>query len=89
MVTSYGSPWWVTRLVAGDPGRKVLMRAVLLATSVAAVKFDFTTPASENGYCGYTEILVSGVSSPQPVRWAGGAAASINPEYRRLQAAIR
>jgi NAD(P)H dehydrogenase (quinone) len=28
VVTSYGSPWWVTRLVAGDPGRKVLMRAL-------------------------------------------------------------
>ena len=28
VVTSYGSPWWVTRLLAGDPGRKVLMRAL-------------------------------------------------------------
>lgn len=28
VVTSYGSPWWVTRMVAGDPGRKVLMRAL-------------------------------------------------------------
>lgn len=28
VVTSYGSPWWITRLVAGDPGRKVLMRAL-------------------------------------------------------------
>ena len=28
MVTTYGSPWWITRLVAGDPGRKVLMRAL-------------------------------------------------------------
>ena len=24
VVTSYGAPWWVTRFVAGDPGRKVL-----------------------------------------------------------------
>src|ERR1051326_1475236 len=24
VVTTYGSPWWVTRIVAGDPGRKVL-----------------------------------------------------------------
>jgi autotransporter-associated beta strand protein len=39
---------------------------------VAAVKFDFTTPASENGYCGYTEILLSGAPSPQPVKWAVG-----------------
>jgi putative NADPH-quinone reductase len=28
VVTSYGSPWWIARLVAGDPGRKVLMRAL-------------------------------------------------------------
>src|SRR5271166_2644648 len=28
VVTTYGSPWWITRLVAGDPGRKVLMRAL-------------------------------------------------------------
>lgn len=28
VVTSYGSPWWVTRLVVGDPGRKVLIRAL-------------------------------------------------------------
>lgn len=28
VVTTYGSPWWMVRLVAGDPGRKVLMRAL-------------------------------------------------------------
>ncbi len=32
-----------------------------LATNVAAVKFDFTNPASENGYCGYAEIGLFGV----------------------------
>ncbi|HTL71670.1 MAG TPA: hypothetical protein VL863_00100 [bacterium] len=32
----------------------------VLATNVAAVKFDFTTPAPENGYCGYTEIDLYG-----------------------------
>ena len=41
-----------------------------LATNVAAVKFDFTNPSSENGYCGYTEILLAGVPTPQPVKWA-------------------
>ncbi|HWI58892.1 MAG TPA: hypothetical protein VNZ22_16820, partial [Bacillota bacterium] len=35
-----------------------------LATNVAAVKFDFTTPTSENGYCGYAEIVVSGFPTP-------------------------
>jgi NAD(P)H dehydrogenase (quinone) len=27
-VTTYGAPWWITRLIASDPGRKVLMRAL-------------------------------------------------------------
>jgi hypothetical protein len=39
----------------------------ILATNVAAVKFDFTTPASENGYCGYTEIALLGMPTPVPV----------------------
>ena len=34
-----------------------------LATNVAAVKFDFTSPGSENGYCGYAGITVFGVPS--------------------------
>ena len=33
-----------------------------LATNVAAVKFDFTSPASENGYCGYAEIGLFGIA---------------------------
>jgi NAD(P)H dehydrogenase (quinone) len=28
VVTTYGSPWWLTRLVMQDPGRKVLFRAL-------------------------------------------------------------
>lgn len=28
VVTTYGSPWWITRIMAGDPGRKVLMRGL-------------------------------------------------------------
>jgi len=34
-----------------------------LATNVAAVKFDFTSPASENGYCGYNQITIFGAAS--------------------------
>ncbi|HEY4416785.1 MAG TPA: SGNH/GDSL hydrolase family protein [Verrucomicrobiae bacterium] len=34
-----------------------------LATNVAAVKFDFTSPASENGYCGYDQITIFGPAS--------------------------
>jgi PKD repeat protein len=33
-----------------------------LATNAAAVKFDFTTPAGENGYEGYSEIDLYGVN---------------------------
>jgi hypothetical protein len=35
----------------------------VLATNVAAVKFDFSTPASENGYCGYSQIALFGAAS--------------------------
>lgn len=37
-----------------------------LVTNVAALKFDFTSPASENGYCGYGAITVFGTSSLAP-----------------------
>lgn len=37
----------------------------VLATNVVAVKFDFTNPGAENGYCGYAGISVFG--SPVPV----------------------
>lgn len=28
VITTYGSPWWVTRLWAGDPGRALMMRTL-------------------------------------------------------------
>ncbi len=37
--------------------------AGVLASNVAALKFDFSTPASENGYCGYAEITAFGNAS--------------------------
>jgi hypothetical protein len=40
--------------------------AGILATNVAAVKFDFTSPASENGYCGYGDIVIAGSASILP-----------------------
>jgi hypothetical protein len=44
--------------------RVTLVPAVgALATNVAAVKFDFTTPTSENGYCGYSQIALFGMPS--------------------------
>ena len=44
----------------------------VLATNVAAVKFDFTTPAGENDSSGYSEIDLYGTPTPQPVKWAVG-----------------
>lgn len=38
----------------------------VLATNVAAVKFDFASPASENGYCGYAGINIFGTASLPP-----------------------
>jgi len=38
----------------------------VLAVNVAEVKFDFTSPASENGYCGYAGINVFGTASLAP-----------------------
>ena len=40
--------------------------AGVLATNAAAVKFDFTSPPSTNGYCGYAAITVFGTSVPAP-----------------------
>jgi alpha-L-rhamnosidase len=37
-----------------------------LATNVGAIKFDFTSPASENGYCGYAGINIFGSPSVVP-----------------------
>ena len=35
----------------------------LIASNVAAIQFDFTTPGSENGYCGYGAIAVEGTAA--------------------------
>ena len=40
--------------------------AGVLATNVAALKFDFSSPDSENGYCGYAGITVFGLASVIP-----------------------
>ena len=65
-----------------------------IATNVAAVQFDFTTPGSENGYCGYGAITVGGTMAtnlivppvaptitgqPQSVIIYAGATANFTP----------
>lgn len=39
----------------------------VIAGSVATLKFDFTSPGSENGYCGYAELTAFGTASTSPV----------------------
>jgi hypothetical protein len=48
-----------------------------LATNVTAVKFDFTNPGSENGYCGYGQITIFGTATIPPVTPAALQASSL------------
>lgn len=57
VVTSYGSPWWLTRFVAGDPGRKVMMRALkpmcgsgVRSFYLAKYDMDRATPAARQEF---------------------------------------
>ncbi len=57
VVTTYGSPWWVVRLFAGDPGRKVMMRGLKPMCAKGASSFwlahydmDHSTPKSREAY---------------------------------------
>ncbi|QJE96916.1 DUF642 domain-containing protein [Luteolibacter luteus] len=54
----------------------------ILATNVAALKFDFTNPGSENGWVGYAQLAVHGVptlSAPiNLIATAGDAQASLS-----------
>jgi NAD(P)H dehydrogenase (quinone) len=65
VITSYGSPWWVTRLVAGDPGRKVLMRALksmcgnARAFYLAHYDMDRSTPESRRRFIARVEARIS------------------------------
>jgi NAD(P)H dehydrogenase (quinone) len=56
-VTTYGSPWWIVRVFAGDPGRKVMMRGLkpLCASTVrtfwlAQYDMDHATPACRRAF---------------------------------------
>lgn len=57
VVTTFGSPWWVVRLFAGDPGRKMVMRGMkpMCAKGVstfwmAHYDMDHSTPGSRAAY---------------------------------------
>jgi NAD(P)H dehydrogenase (quinone) len=68
VVTTYGSPWWITRLVAGDPGRKVLMRALRPMCGAGAKSFylahydmDRSTPESRQKFLERVRRRVAGL----------------------------
>jgi NAD(P)H dehydrogenase (quinone) len=56
VVTSYGAPWWIARLVAGDPGRKMLLRALkpmcpgASSFYLAHYAMDRSTPATRAAF---------------------------------------
>jgi Immunoglobulin I-set domain len=51
----------------------------VIASNVAAIKFDFTTPSSENGYCGYGAITAQGTPSSPPTGPPVVSAPSMSP----------
>ncbi len=67
VVTTYGSPWWSTRL-AGDPGRKVLTRALkpmcgarVHSFYLAHYDMDRSTPSSRHTFLERVRRKVAGL----------------------------
>src|SRR5262245_46772115 len=57
VVTSYGSPWWIVKIFAGDAGRMVLMRGMKPLCAKGAQSFylakyamDSSTPQSRQAF---------------------------------------
>ncbi len=68
MVTSFGSPWWLTRIVMQDPGRKVLFRALkpmcgsgVRSFYLAHYDMDRSTPASRSAFMERVRARVSDI----------------------------
>jgi NAD(P)H dehydrogenase (quinone) len=66
VVTTYGSSWWITRIMAGDPGRKVLMRALkpmcgrgVRSFYLAHYDMDRSTPSSRQAFIERVRAVVS------------------------------
>ncbi|HWD93324.1 MAG TPA: hypothetical protein VG938_13360 [Verrucomicrobiae bacterium] len=51
----------------------------VIASNVVAIKFDFTNPVSENGYCGYGAITIQGNPSSPPTGPPVFMAPSVSP----------
>ena len=68
VVTTYGSPWWIVRLFAGDAGRKVLMRGMKPMCARGARSFylaqydmDHSTPRSRQTFLEKVRRAVAGI----------------------------
>jgi NAD(P)H dehydrogenase (quinone) len=66
VVTSFGSPWWIVRLFAGDPGRRMMMKGLkpLCAKDVssfwlAQYDMDHATPGSREAFLKIVEKRLS------------------------------
>jgi len=68
VVTTYGSPWWITRIVMQDPGRKVLFRALkpmcgpgVRSFYLAHYDMDRSTPASRQAFAERVRTTIAGL----------------------------
>jgi NAD(P)H dehydrogenase (quinone) len=68
VVTTYGSPWWLTRIVMQDPGRKVLFRALkpmcgpgVRSFYLAHYDMDRSTPASRQAFAERVRTTIAGL----------------------------
>jgi NAD(P)H dehydrogenase (quinone) len=68
VVTTYGSPWWLTRIVMQDPGRKVLFRALkpmcgpgVRSFYLAHYDMDRSTPASRRTFTERVRTTITGL----------------------------
>jgi putative NADPH-quinone reductase len=66
VVMTYGSPWWLTRFVMRDPGRKVLFRALkpmcgrqVRSFYLAHYDMDRSTPASRKAFAERVRTRIS------------------------------
>jgi len=69
VVTSYGSPWWIVRIFAGDAGRMVLMRGMKPLCARDARSFylahygmDSSTPRSRQAFLDKVRRTVAAVA---------------------------
>ena len=68
VVTTYGSPWWLTCLAMQDPGRKVLMRALkpmcgpkVQSFYLAHYDMDRSTPSSRQAFANRVRTKISAI----------------------------